>query len=222
MGSATRTYDPAGNLVSQKDLNGNSTSYAYNERNQRLKKTLPGGAVEVNGYDNAGGLTAHTDANGNSFTHTLDTRGQRTQTMAVASSANSLGSISQSTFTYDANGNLTSTAQTESQGVRTDSTTYDAFNRAVKVTDAWGNSLTHSYDSQGNRVGTTASPGGSITTIQYDALNRSISQSGAGGLSRISYDKSSLVTQILRPDGSSTSTSYDRAGRVATESSSTG
>ena len=53
-------------------------------------------------------------------------------------------------------------------------------------------------------------------------LNRNIRQSGAGGLSRINYDKSSLVTQILRPDGCSTSTSYDRAGRVATESSSTG
>src|SRR5260370_10399599 len=38
----------------------------------------------------------------------------------------------------------------------TETTTYDAFNRPVKATDAWGNSLTHSYDPQGNRIGTTA------------------------------------------------------------------
>ena len=116
-------------------------------------------------------------------------------------------------------------AQADSQGTRTETTTYDAFNRPVKATDAWGNSLTHSYDPQGNRIGTTAAtasaPGCSVTTIEYDALNRRTSQSGAGGTTRISYDKSSRVTQLLHPDGSSTSTRYDKAGRVAGETSST-
>src|SRR5260370_37517955 len=57
----------------------------------------------------------------------------------------------------------------------------------------------------------------------YTTLFRSrrSSQSGAGGTTRISYDKSSRGTQLLHPDGSSTSTRYDKAGRVAGETSST-
>ncbi|WP_454708512.1 RHS repeat-associated core domain-containing protein [Delftia acidovorans] len=226
---ATITYDTSGNLLEQRDLNGQSTRHAYDARNRRIRTTLPatqaGEAVQTNGYDNADGLTEHTDANGNRFVHTLDIRGRRTQTVTTASQGNGPGSVLQTTFGYDANGNLTSTAQTDSQGTRTETTTYDAFNRPVKVTDAWGNSLTHSYDPQGNRIGTTAAtasaPGSSVTTIQYDALNRRTSQSGAGGTTRISYDKSSRVTQLLHPDGSSTSTRYDKAGRVAGETSST-
>ncbi len=226
---ATITYDTSGNLLEQRDLNGQSTRHAYDARNRRIRTTLPatqaGEAVQTNGYDNADGLTEHTDANGNRFVHTLDIRGRRTQTVTTASQGNGPGSVLQTTFGYDANGNLTSTAQTDSQGTRTETTTYDAFNRPVKATDAWGNSLTHSYDPQGNRIGTTAAtasaPGGSVTTIEYDALNRRTSQSGAGGTTRISYDKSSRVTQLLHPDGSSTSTRYDKAGRVAGETSST-
>ncbi|MDP3228421.1 MAG: transglutaminase domain-containing protein, partial [Acidovorax sp.] len=226
---ASRTYDTSGNLVAQTDLNGHATGYTYDARNRRTQKTLPGGAEETNGYDQADGLTSHTDANGNRFAHTLDTRGQRTQTVATPSSANSAGSITQTTYAYDANGNLTRTTQTDPWGARTETTTYDAFNRPVQVTDAWGNSLTHSYDAQGNRTGTTAraqtggsgSAAGSLTTIEYDALNRITSQSGAGGLTRISYDRSSRGTSVLHPDYSSTTTSYDRAGRVATEASST-
>ncbi len=185
--------------------------------------------METNGYDHADGLVSHTDANGNRFVHTLDTRGQRTQTVATPSSANSAGSATHTTYAYDANGNLTRTTQVDEWGTRTETSTYDAFNRPVQVTDAWGNSLTHSYDAQGNRTSTTAraqtggsgSTAGSITAIEYDALNRATSQSGAGGLTRISYDKSSRITSVLHPDYSSTITSYDRAGRVATEASST-
>ena len=218
---ASRSYDTTGNLVSQSDLNGNITGYGYDARNRRTTKTLPGGAVETNGYDGADGLVSHTDANGSSFVHTLDIRGQRSKTQTTPTAANSPGSILQVSYSYDGNGNATSTTQTDSQGVRSETTSYDAFNRPVKATDAWGNSLTHSYDAQGNRTATTASPGGAVTSIQYDALNRRITQSGAGGLSRISYDKSSLVTRILHPDGSSTATTYDKAGRVAQETSST-
>ena len=222
---ASRTYDRSGNLVAQADLNGHSTGYAYDARNRRTSKTLPGGAEETNGYDHADGLTSHTDANGNRFAHTLDIRGRRTQTTATATGANSAGSVTQSNYSYDANGNVTRTAQTDTWGERVETTTYDAFNRPLQVTDAWGNSLTHSYDAQGNRTGTIAraqgAGAGAVTTIEYDSLNRAISYTGAGGLTRISYDKSSRVIGILHPDSSSTATGYDRAGRVASEASST-
>lgn len=218
---ASRSYDTSGNLVAQTDYNGHTTRYQYDPRNRRTGKTLPGDAQETNGYDNADGLTSHTDANGNHFTHTLDARGRRTQTATTAASANGAGSITQARYSYDGNGNLTSTTQVDEWGTRTEATSYDAFDRPVKVTDAWGNSLTHGYDAQGNRISTTAQPGGSVTSIGYDALNRPTAQSGAGGLTRIGYDKSSRITRIDHPDGSSTATSYDKAGRVATETSST-
>lgn len=219
--SASRSYDTSGNLLAQTDYNGHTTRYQYDPRNRRTSKTLPGGAQETNGYDNADGLTSHTDANGNHFTHTLDARGRRTQTATTAASANGAGSITQARYSYDGNGNLTSTTQVDEWGTRTETTSYDAFDRPVKVTDAWGNNLTHGYDAQGNRISTTAQPGGSVTSIGYDALNRPTAQSGAGGLTRIGYDKSSRITRIDHPDGSSTATSYDKAGRVATETSST-
>ena len=218
---AVRVYDLNGNLVSQSDFNGNVTSYSYDARDRRIRKSLPGGAFETNGYDGAGGLTSHQDANGNRFVHSLDIRGERTQTVATPVSANSAGSITQSVYSYDANGNRTSVSQSDSDGTRTETTSYDAFNRPVKITDAWGNSLTHSYDAQGNRTSTNASPGGNITSYSYDALNRRTSQSGASGASQISYDRSGKITQILYPDGSSLSTSYDAAGRVSSEVSST-
>src|SRR5256885_16725306 len=127
LAQAPITYDTSGNLLEQRDLNGQSTRNAYDARNRRIRTTLPatqaGAAVKTHGYDNADGLTEHTDANGNRFVHTLDIRGRRTQTVTTASQGNGPGSVLQTTFGYDANGNLTSTAQTDSQGTRTETTT---------------------------------------------------------------------------------------------------
>jgi len=73
--------------------------------------------------------------------------------------------------------------------------TTDAFDRPYKVTDAWGNTLTHGYDAQGNRTSTTAgtlaSSGGSLTSTTFDQLNRPTAQTGPGGTTHIGYDKSS-------------------------------
>jgi len=69
------------------------------------------------------------------------------------------------------------------------------------------------YDANGNRTILT-DPDGKVTRYRYDALNRVITLSNAGGTSEYRYDRSSLLSETLHPNGSRAEQSYDGAGRI--------
>ncbi len=103
---------------------------------------------------------------------------------SYSASADGLQSIATA---YDGNGNVTGTTETYAGPTRAHIRSYDAFNRLERETDPWGDVVSHTYDAQGNRTGTSAD--GSTTRYSYDELNRRVSITAAGGAVTIAFDR---------------------------------
>ena len=150
-----------------------------------------------------------TDANTAVTTYTYDARNRETL-KSYSASADGLASIATG---YDGNGSVTSTTETYAGGItRAHARAYDDFNRLQRETDPWGDAVTHTYDAQGNRTGTTAQ--GSTTLYSYDELNRRVAVTAVGGPVVTTYDRTNLPTGVSYPNGIVTTTTYDAAMRV--------
>src|SRR5437667_4925055 len=79
------------------------------------------------------------------------------------------------TYSYDPAGNELTAA--DQNGTYTMS--YDGLNRATRVQEPFGASLTYSYDASSNRTGVQDSFGG-VTTSVYDAADQLISRAFGG------------------------------------------
>jgi RHS repeat-associated protein len=154
-----------------------SVSLAYDNGDRRTSLTLPNGIVVEYGYDNASQLTGLTYKLGSatlgSLGYTYDGNGQRTILSGSYSRSNlpaALGSATYddgnqvatfdgTSFSYDANGNLTS------DGTR--NYTWNARNELVSLTGPVNGSF--GYDAFGRRRAKTI--GGTTTQFLYDGLN---------------------------------------------------
>ncbi len=162
----------AGQIVSLHNYRADATlissyEYAYDEGGRRtvMRVTGPHPRVETYGYDPLGQLTNVTDwtADGLSITdatvYRYDEAGNRYEVIRtehgalvedyVANELNQYTSAGDATFTYDADGNMTSKVE---DGVES-TYAYDIENRLVSVTtptDTW----TYEYDAFGNRIAT--------------------------------------------------------------------
>jgi YD repeat-containing protein len=152
------TYDANGNLIAKTDGNGATTQYTYDSLGRLLKKT----------YSDATAVTFTYDPKG----HILTAGNQN---------------ISYS-FTYDANGNVTSVTDSNGRGL---SYGYNAVGNKTKMVSPDGRTITYNYDT-GGRL--TSIVDGGTFTFGYDSLGRR---------SRISY-----------PNGDVTTYGYDKAGRL--------
>jgi RHS repeat-associated protein len=160
--SEAYSYDNDGNLTAKTTTGlaaAGTTTYSYDEDN-RLTSATTGGSTADYGYDNDDDLT---DANG--VTQTYNARDQVTQTQ--------LGSYTPNTFSYNANGTLSST----------DSATYGVF---PYTSDAYGEATENG-----------------VQDYTYDALGRMIGDSGlvdshtltyVGNTSQIASDGTNTYT----------------------------
>jgi len=76
----TRTYDDAGNVLTETDANGNVTQYQYDAENRRTRTTFPDGAFETYTYDPNGNLVMKTDARGVKTMQEYDALNRRVRT----------------------------------------------------------------------------------------------------------------------------------------------
>jgi YD repeat-containing protein len=186
-------YDLHGNLASRKDALGHVTGYQYDSRHRRWKTTFADTTSETLTHDGVGNVKTLTDANGVVTTYTFDER-SRERLKAYSASADGLVSIGTG---YDGNGNVIETQETYASGTRTHIRRPDAFNRLEQETDPWGDTITHTYDAQGNRKSTTAQ--GSTTRYDYDVLNRRKAVTAAGGTIETVYDRTHLPVEVRYP-----------------------
>lgn len=82
----------------------------------------------------------------------------------------------------------------------------------VRVFDAMGGEWIHKFDAHGRMVERT-DPCGATTRFIYDAQLVAILHAG-GGKSRLRYDSGRNVSEIMAPDGTSTTWVHDRLGRL--------
>src|SRR6266516_3290367 len=155
------SYDGDGNLFTQTDGLGNSTSYTYDPLNRVISVTDPLGRTTNYGYDRTGNRTSLTDAAGQVTTYKYD---KVNQLVSITYSDGKTPSVS---FTYDANGQRTN--MTDGTGKTT--YTYDSLNRLIKSTNGAGNRVAYKYDLNGQLIGLTY-PGGMKVMRSYDAAGQ--------------------------------------------------
>ncbi|RKP50393.1 RHS repeat protein, partial [Trinickia fusca] len=163
----SQAYDAFGDIVSETDGRGNTTTLAYDTNGHLIRKTAPqthatqedGTVVSVtpttNYYYGASGLLAGVqDANGNLNTQTrlagFGTAGNSSDSR-YATTQFEAGGVKK-TFGYDIFGEVIT--QTDELG-RVTTNTYDTAGRLIKVSRPGGDTDSYTYDTQGERISHT-------------------------------------------------------------------
>lgn len=162
------TYDKSGNITKIEYPDYSTVNYTYNSDNKLQSVLDPTGATNYTYYADTGLLHTKTLSNNVVTTYAYD-GAKRITDVDNRGPAGAL--ISTYHYIYDANGNITSCAETTPDGSKTTAYTYDKLNRLSKVVypDDRG-MVTYTYDGAGNRIKMVTPQG--ITNYKYDADNR--------------------------------------------------
>jgi RHS repeat-associated protein len=187
------SYDAIGNLISETDHYGQTTTYSYDSMNRERQAILPS-VLDKNGtsitptlfkkHDLLDNVSSQTDANGNTFrtTYTIrhepccieypDGSSERFEynlngTLAKKWERNG----SKKKFTYDFLGRVLTTKILDANGtlLSTTSNTYDAFH-CTSSTDPMGYTTYFTYDGAGRL--SSVQKAQSLTLYYYDSLGR--------------------------------------------------
>lgn len=127
--------------------------------------------------------------------------------------------LSSFTYTYDANGNITSI----NDGYTTKTYGYDKLNRLIEVQDQQGNQIaSYSYDFRGNRkteVGGNFNLDDLNISYSYDGENRlkAVTKGNATTATSKSYYADEMRAKKESPSGGTTSYIYDLSGKLVAE-----
>lgn len=221
--------DPCSTAVSGTTTSNLSTRYLYDD-NGNVTSTIDADAhTTAYGYDKDVNMTSLTDADGHPIAWTYDGQGHRlTQTNRQSGSiiwtydesgnlaSRAATSLVAVTYGYDLNGNRT----TVTSGSQVITTTYDALNRPLIVTDGTDAGATTIY-TYGLTSGTRIDPSSiNAFTFTLDAFGREISMTdpihGAGSPWTTAYAADGQPTSLAAPNGNTTTYGYDPAGRLLT------
>jgi RHS repeat-associated protein len=208
----TLTYDSRLRLTSRQ-VNTETTSFAYYPMGLLKKVTLPDSSYLQYTYDNFQRLTEVSDGAGNSVVYTLDAMGNKTAENAYDPSSvlhrthtrvyNALNQLYQdinaantsavtTTYGYDSNGNQNSIAAPLSRNI---ANAYDELNRLKQITDPASGNTYFTYDSIDN-----------LTSVKDPrSLTTSYTYNGFGD-----------VKTQTSPDTGTTTNTYDSGGNLAT------
>jgi RHS repeat-associated protein len=228
-----RAYDANGNLTQFTDKKGAITRFGYDANNRLINTTDALGKKVTQARDALGRAQTVTNARGQNILFTFDDDGRLTEKKHQP--APLAPPVTDATFTYDANGNITQ--RTDAWGITT--FTHDAADRVASMTYPTGHSVAFTYTPDG-RPATITYPGGLSVAYTYDSRSPVKSptarrsgnmRGGTGPGARITsltatlqavsrtltyqYDASGLPTIALRPDlAPGTNFGYDAAGRL--------
>ncbi|WP_444893968.1 RHS repeat-associated core domain-containing protein [Microbulbifer sp. TRSA001] len=218
------TYDQVGNRLTATDAMGNTTSFAYDDKNRPVQVTNP--------------LNEETH-----YTYVDNDLVQVEMGRATDSLSGEVSSGQIILFKYDGKRRLTSIDRQDSTGANStyQTYTYDSRGQRLSTTDALGNTITFSYDVHGNLASIT-DPKGSVVNHSYDAFGNVVSTTDS--LNRVilytydevnrltraeqqgitpslvtsfSYDASNNLLSVTDPKSNTTSYTYDRLGRMIAE-----
>lgn len=220
--SRSAGYTPFGDVNSTTNAAGGNTTFSYPSTlngGESLNKIVnPGGATESAAYGNSGANaylpSSSTDDAGSSTYYTYDSNGNQTSTAQASSGG------PQAKITYNSDGTpATSASPGAAAGVVTSYTYGNSDGDLTKITPPANSSLgTRAYTWDGfGRLATATDGKGDTISYGYDPMDRITSVSYSDGTHSVTYtyDENGHVTQ--RVDGSGTSTySYDDLGHLLT------
>ncbi|GII23282.1 hypothetical protein Pme01_28790 [Planosporangium mesophilum] len=222
-GSSTRidaverdSYDERGQLVSETDPLGNTTTYTYDQMGRLAKVTDPNAAVTTYTYDLLGHELSQTDPTGAVSRSTYDFLDREVTSTEVVRQTSSNHTT---TSTYGAGGWLTST---KSPAGVVESRTYNAAGEVVTSTDGAGNVTKFAYDGAGREIRETA-PDGTYTTTTYDAVGRPVATKVYDAADTLlstdtnAYDNEGKLTAATDPRGTTTRFGYDATGLLISQ-----
>ena len=227
-GDQTFSYDGVGNLLSQTDALGNTTSFTYDPVFNKVTSVKdPLGNITTFTYDSHGNLLTQMDADHNTTSYQYNSFGELTAATDALSgtthfSYDTLGNLvsvqdplsNTTTFQYDYSGRLLVTQ--DALGRRT-TLAYDNANRIISQTNAQNGATLFAYDQVGNLL-SVKDARNNITSFTYDAMNGLLTRKDP--LSRIdtrTYDLDENLTAFQDRRGQSSSFTYDVVNRLTDE-----
>ena len=213
------TYDALGQLSRLTDSQGGVISYDYDAQGRLTELLTSAGGSFSLAHDPAGRIVERIYPNGTVTDYRYDPTGRLASlTHALPEATTSLAAYE---YSYDDVGNITSIAE----GSQTRRFTYDSMRRLITGGTA-ANPETYSYDTTGNRTGSSLSQlyryddddrllGDDDFTYGYDENGNQVSKtSKAGGATaNYSYDAFNRLEQITFSDGATANYRYDGLGR---------
>jgi RHS repeat-associated protein len=237
-GGTTTYTDPAGNIETEKYVNGELMSVT------RGVGTNDEGTWHFTYDPSTLGRTNITNPMGDTWSTTFDAHGNPLTSTTPPTSASPHGATTTTTynqldeplsvtgpdgvahtFTYDDNGNLLSEAR-PLVGSGTSRTTYDhegaSPSEVTRITDPDGHSWHYTYDAHGH-LETSTNPNGETWSFVYDRSGRVLSETTPRGNSagataadftyKFAYNAAGQLSKQIDPLGGTTTYDYDDAGR---------
>jgi len=168
------TYDSKGDMLTQTNGDGQTTTDAYNEAGDRTSMTDPDKNETKWTYDSTHDVLTTTTPNGETTTIKRDGHGN------VESVERSIaGKTQKTTYKYDEHGDLTEETNPLEEKTKYE---YDSFGDRTAEVDPEGDKRTWAYD-EDSRETSTVSPRGNVaggepasftTTIEHDAQGRAV------------------------------------------------
>jgi RHS repeat-associated protein len=220
--TVTYTYDNDNLLHSVRDWNNRTTFFNYRSDGSLNSIQYPNGISCNYGYDIAGRLTSLSNTGINSYNYTLNALGFHTsvdQTEPISTftlpetnlgynydNANRITTTGSSTFTHNANGDMTNRTNPQS------TYNWDSLDRLTGISGA--SNISYTYDALGNRRSRTENG----TTIRYVLdINSSMSNvlvetdNNGNAINYYIYANGMLISRI-KPNGSTRFYQYDSRG----------
>jgi len=196
-----RAFDGAGNQILLTNRNGKTWQFYFDAANRLTNTITPLGRSSSVVFNNRGLVASTKDAAGQTTSLYYDARGRLT---------NRVDGVASTLFNLDGNNNLTNIVENG----RTNSWSFDAYDRVSSYQDADGNLIQYRYDNNGN-ITNLIYPGGKIVAYFFDSLNRLTNVTDwVGRKTALTYDLASRLTSITRPNGTLRTIGYDAAGET--------
>lgn len=200
----TYAYDALGDVTAVTDPNGHTTRATWDAAGRRTSVTDALGATTMFTYDAAGQLTAATDALGHRTVYAYEEHGQ------LAAVTDPLGATTR--LTYDELGLLASVTDARGKVTRYES---DAAGQPAQMTDATGSRTRYEYDDRG-LLSRVVMPSGAAIAFAYDARGDRVQQSSASDVVRFEYDAEQRMIAATNAGGT-TGWTYTPSGQLASQ-----